>query len=80
MKAPVTIGSTPGPVVGDIVEIPAHIAVPTVYIEQYRREVKARVGWIVEAGVGLVAVAFFGYPHTWDYSMKEASQFTVSPS
>jgi hypothetical protein len=81
VAAPIALGDTvTGPVIGEIVEIPAHIAVPTVWVEQFRREAKARVGQIVEIGAGLISVAFFGYPHTWDYSMKEANQFTIFPA
>jgi len=69
---------TTRPLLGEIVEIPAHIATPTTYVPQRRCEHRVRIGRIVEVGVGIVAVAFFGYPHTWDYKMSDVAHFSFS--
>lgn len=76
MNASILLGSTPRPLLGQIVEIPEHIYTP----KDYRNgcEVSFCVGRIVEVSVNLVSVFFFGYPNVCDYSIREANQFTLA--
>lgn len=73
-----TIAQTSRPLLGEIVEVPEGIAAPTVYVQQYRKEMETRVGRIIEVLPTLITVQFFGYPHPWDYSMREANTFTLA--
>ncbi len=77
--APLTIATTLRPLQGEIVEIPAHISTPTV-TDQWGRQHKLSVGRIIEELPTLIAVQFFGYPTPWDYSRREAGEFTLGPA
>ena len=89
MSHSILISSTPRPLLGEIVEIPDHIPCPT-RDDRYTvdhpilgavtlgKVVRFSVGRVVEVGQNLIAVTFFGYPNSWDYSAREAGQFTIA--
>jgi hypothetical protein len=77
MSHSVRIADTARPLTGEIVEVPAHIQTPSTYTPT-GRERKLRVGQIIEELPTLVVVQFFGYPHPWDYSRREAGEFTLA--
>lgn len=74
----ITLGSTPRPLVGQLIEIPKGVTVPMVYIDQRRRTMPVREGFIVEEYQdGGVLVSFFGYPHDWHYPYEVAATFLL---
>ena len=65
-----------GLIEGCIVTIPEGMYCPTVYCNG--RERKVTCGQVTEVYPNLVAVQFFGYPNTVDYSLREALEFEVN--
>lgn len=63
--------------IGQLVHVPDHILVPTLYSAEYPYGHSERFGIVVERFVsGGVAVEFGStYPKTFDYSNREALQF-----
>ena len=61
--------------VGDMVVVPAHIPAPVIYTEKHQNGVVVRTGKVAEKlSSGGVSVEFGG--KTWDYSNREALQFS----
>ena len=60
-----------------IVTIPRGMYCPKRYDDR-GGEVEHRVGKVVEVYPNLVAVQFFGYPNTVDYTLREALEFEVN--
>jgi hypothetical protein len=61
--------------IGDLVLVPDHIAAPIVYSQDHPNGETVRIGQVSALlERGMVAVTFG--PKTWDYSNREALQFS----
>lgn len=74
----ILVADTPRPLLGEIVEVPEHISTPAAHCMMWRKDFKTRVGRVVDVGVNLVSVQFFGHPTPWDFCANDYLQFTLA--